>query len=285
MGVTQLATHTAATRLIDTADGALAVLDTGPETGIGRPPVLFVPGYTGSKEDFAPLIDPLCQAGFRVVAVDQRGQFESAGVDDASAYSVPALAADLLAIADDLLGPRQRLHVCGHSFGGLVARAAVLARPAQFASLTLIASGPDRLVGPRADRLTHLAPLLNDGGLSAVYDVMERLAVDDPRWEAMPDEVRDFLRHRFMASSPAGLRGMAEAMLTEPDRVQQLAATGVPVLVAHSNHDDAWTAQAQTAMAAQLGARHVVIDDAVHSPVVENPDAVLAALLDFWAGN
>ncbi|CAN5317261.1 alpha/beta hydrolase [soil metagenome] len=278
----QLAAHAAPRRIIDTADGPLAVLDTGPDTGSGRPPVLFVPGFTGSKEDFAPLIDPLCRAGFRVLALDQRGQFESPGVDDASAYTVAALAADLLAVADDLVGPRQRVHLCGHSFGGLVGRAAVLARPAQFASLALIASGPDRLVGPRADRLANLAPLLDQGGLARVYDVMEQLAVDDPSWGEVSEQMRAFLRHRFLTSSEAALRGMAEAMLTEPDRVAQLAATGVPVLVAHSERDDAWTPQAQAEMATRLGARHVVIADALHSPVVENPDAVLAALLDFW---
>jgi pimeloyl-ACP methyl ester carboxylesterase len=35
-------------------------------------------------------------------------------------------------------------------------------------------------------------------------------------------------------------------------------------------------------MARRLGARHVVLPDAVHSPAVESPEATVAALLDFW---
>jgi pimeloyl-ACP methyl ester carboxylesterase len=59
--------------------GTIAALDnrdTAP-AGVG-PVVLLVPGYTGSKEDFLPLLRPLARAGFRAVAMDQRGQFESA---------------------------------------------------------------------------------------------------------------------------------------------------------------------------------------------------------------
>jgi hypothetical protein len=47
--------------------------------------------------------------------------------DDPSAYTVEALGRDLLAVVDELReGP---VHLVGHSFGGLVARAAVLRRP------------------------------------------------------------------------------------------------------------------------------------------------------------
>ena len=48
------------------------------------------------------------------------------------------------------------LHLVGHSFGGLVTRAAVLAEPALFTSLTLLGSGPAKLSGRRADLLDHL---------------------------------------------------------------------------------------------------------------------------------
>ena len=76
---------------------------------------------------------------------------------------------------------------------------------------------------------------------------------------------------------------MADALLTEPDRVAELAATGVPVLVAHGAADDAWTPAAQADMAVRLGARHEVVDRSVHSPAIENPARTLAVLLDFWA--
>src|SRR4051795_3798442 len=91
----QLADHDAEHRRFDGGAGPLVALDTGPTEG-GT--VLLVAGYTGSKEDFAPLLRPLCIAGYRAVALDQRGQYESPGPDDPAAYTVAELATDLLAV-------------------------------------------------------------------------------------------------------------------------------------------------------------------------------------------
>ena len=235
-----------------------------------------------SKEDFAPLLSPVADAGLRAVAIDQRGQFESPGPDDPARYTVAELADDVIAVARQL-GSAAPLHLLGHSFGGLVARAAVLAEPALFDSLTLLGSGPGHLTGPRAELLDHLSPLLEAGGVQLVNDTLEQLAMTDPRAQAVPAPTQEFLRRRFLANSAAGLRGMADAMLGEPDRVAELAATGVPVLVAHGIADDAWSPAAQTDMARRLGARHEVIVHAVHSPAIENPARTLEVLLPFWA--
>ena len=277
----QLAAHLAEPVTLAGGTGPLAALDTGPaEHGT----VLLVAGYTGSKEDFAPLLTPIADAGLRGVAVDQRGQFESPGPDDPAQYTVAELAADVIAVARQLrarsAGP---LHLVGHSFGGLVARAAVLAEPTLVDSLTLLGSGPASLSGPRAELLDHLSPLLDAGGVQLVNDTLEQLAMTDPRAQAVPAPTREFLRRRFLANNAAGLRGMADAMLGEPDRVAELAATGVPVLVAHGIADDAWSPAAQADMAQRLGARHEVIGHAVHSPAIENPARTAAVLLSFWA--
>jgi pimeloyl-ACP methyl ester carboxylesterase len=278
----QLADHDAAPRTFDGGAGPLAALVTGGSATRGT--ALLVAGYTGSKEDFAPLLAPLTAAGVRAVAIDQRGQYESPGPDDPGRYGVAELAGDLLAVGRalraDVGGP---VHLVGHSFGGLVARAAVVTDPTLFASLTLLGSGPSRLTGRRAELLDHLAPLLEAGGVELVHTTMEQLAMTDPRAQAVPEATRRFLATRFLRNAAAGLRGMADAMLTEPDRVTELAAAGVPVLVAHGEADDAWLPSVQADMARRLGARHEVIDGSIHSPAVENPPRTVAVLLDFWA--
>jgi pimeloyl-ACP methyl ester carboxylesterase len=151
-----------------------------------------------------------------------------------------------------------------------------------FASLVLLCSGPAAIGGARQQRIEVLRPLLEQGGMAAVYAGMERLAAGDPKWREAPQELRDFLRRRFLASSPVGLQGMAEALTSEPDRVEELRATGVPVLVAHGAGDDAWSPATQARMAERLGARHAVIPDSAHSPAVENTPELLHALLAFW---
>jgi pimeloyl-ACP methyl ester carboxylesterase len=116
-----------------------------------------------------------------------------------------------------------------------------------------------------------------------VADALEQLAMTDPKAQAVPEPTRRFLTQRFLRNSAAGLRGMADAMTSEPDRLAELAASGVPVLVAHGVADDAWPPDVQADMARRLGARHEVIDGSIHSPAVENPDRTLAVLVDFWA--
>lgn len=255
--------------------GPLAVTEVG-EAG---PLVVLVPGYTGSKEDFRLLLDPLAEAGYRVVAVDQRGQYQSPGPDDPSAYTVDALAEDLVGVLEALGEP---VHLVGHSFGGLVSRAAVLREPDRVRSLTLLSSGPAALTGKRVQMLELMRPLLEAGGLVAVADAVE--ALEDAMGLAKPPELRAFLRERFLANSSTGLLAMAEALTSEPDRVEELAKTGVPVLVAYGEGDDAWAPELQADMARRLGAEHVVIEGALHSAAVENPEATLAALLGFFAG-
>src|SRR3954471_3513098 len=123
----QLADHDAAHRTFAGGTGPLVALDTGAGDGAT---VLLVAGYTGTKEDFAPILAPLAAAGVRAVAIDQRGQYESPGPDDPAAYSVDVLAADVLLVSALLRGEGGGpLHLLGHSFGGLVCRGAVLADP------------------------------------------------------------------------------------------------------------------------------------------------------------
>jgi pimeloyl-ACP methyl ester carboxylesterase len=279
----QLADHDAAPRMFAGRAGPLAALDTGGEAVRGT--VLLVAGYTGSKEDFAPILAPLAEAGYRVVALDQRGQYESPGPDDPAEYSVEELGLDVVAVARVLREESgEPLHLLGHSFGGLVTRAAVLAEPSLFTSFTLLGSGPSKLTGRRADLLDHLGPLLDAGGVELVHQTLEQLAMTDPKAQAVPEPTRQFYTRRFLRNSAAGLRGMADAMVGEPDRVAELAATGLPFLVAHGEADDAWLPHVQEDMAVRLGARHEVILNSIHSPAVENPVRTVEVLLDFWAG-
>jgi pimeloyl-ACP methyl ester carboxylesterase len=238
--------------------------------------VILVPGYTGSKEDFRLVVEPLAAQGFSVVAIDQRGQHESPGPDDPEAYSIEALARELLAVIDAVGGP---VHLVGHSFGGLVARAAVIRNPASVRSLTLLCSGPAALHSPRTEAVTLLRPLLETEGHTAVADLLDAMA--DP---AEPADLRAFLRRRFLATNPIGLLAMADALASEPDRVGELASTGVRVLVAYGESDDAWAPAVQAEMAERLGSAHAIIPGAAHSPAIENPDDTVAVLAAFFAG-
>jgi pimeloyl-ACP methyl ester carboxylesterase len=128
-----------------------------------RDAALLVPGYTGSKEDFLAILHLLADDSRHVIAIDMRGQFETASAEDPAGYAAAALGADILAIMHET-GAR---HLVGHSYGGLVGREAVLAGAgAEFGSFTLMSSGPGARTGPRAEDLRAMLDALGveDGG-------------------------------------------------------------------------------------------------------------------------
>lgn len=246
---------------------------------------LLVPGYTGSKEDFAPLLDPIADAGIGVIALDLPGQYESAGSTVESDY-LPDPLGDVLADLVRLLAADHRVLLLGHSYGGLVARGAVLAG-APITGLTLLDSGPAELPeGARRAALDVGEPVLRDHGIDAAHQIRLARDAQNPQRAAQSPELQALLRERFVRSAPAGLLGMADGLRYEPDLVPQLAKTlqtvGAPALVMCGENDDAWTVADQRDMAERLDADFAVIPNAAHSPNTENPDGLLGPLLSTW---
>lgn len=289
-------------RTIETSRGKFAALEALPVSGVReRQPALLVPGYTGSKEDFLLILQALAAAGRQVIAIDMRGQHETPGGDDAAAYQLDALAADVALISDWLSRPGLAdpagaaadgpaaggIHLLGHSLGGLVAREVLLAGAARISSLTLMSSGPGALTGPRAAVLSELLAELDGTGPAGLRAEVERIWQTRMEPEAVaggvPAGIIDFLRTRLLRSSPTGLRAMGEALLSCPDRTPALAKLdGVPLMVVYGENDDAWEPAAQEDMAAQLGAQRVCIPAAAHSPAVEAPETTASTLTGFW---
>ncbi|MFD4989058.1 alpha/beta fold hydrolase [Streptomyces sp. NPDC058374] len=270
-----------AERLV-TGRGEFAVLDARP-AGVARGTALLVPGYTGSKEDFIALLEPLAEAGFRVVAVDGRGQYETPGPDDEGAYARPELALDLLAQAAAVRG-RGRVHLLGHSLGGQIARAAVLRDAEPFCSLTLLSSGPAEVSEEQQQRITLLTAAMAAMEMGQVWDAIQALATPEDLAEPDEDEVRAeaALRARWLKHSPAQLTATGRQLRTEPDLVAELAACGVPTQVVSGERDDTWPVELMDDMARRLATERVVIPGAEHSPNTDNPGETARALAGFW---
>ncbi|GII56994.1 alpha/beta hydrolase [Planotetraspora thailandica] len=264
---------------IETEVGSFAALEALPVSGVAeRWPALLVPGYTGSKEDFLAVLQTLAQAGRRVIAVDMRGQYETPGPDDPQAYTCASLGADVDAIAA-YVGAGEPVHLLGHSFGGLVARETVLKGNAQLASFTLMSSGPAGIIGPRERAGRIMLTELPEHGIDYLW--ANRMEPDALR-AGVPDDIVAFLRKRLLANSPAGLLAMADQVLNARDRVDDLAGSGLDLLVLYGEHDDGWPPVLQAEMAHRLSAECVVVPGSVHSPAVEAPETTAAALTRFW---
>jgi pimeloyl-ACP methyl ester carboxylesterase len=243
---------------------------------------VLVPGYSGSKEDFAPLIDPLADAGIAVLALDLPGQYESPGAateDDYRPGPLGSVVADVVAAE---IAEGRRVLLLGHSYGGLVARAAVLAG-ARVRGLTLMDSGPGELpMGRRRTQLDIVEPVLRRRGLAELVALRDASG----EWSSTDPEVVVLLRRRLLASSAVGLLGMGHALRSEPDRVAELVAAvrgrGLTCLVVCGVGDDAWQPGVQRTMADRLEGEFAAVPGAAHAPNVENPEGLLDVLVPTW---
>ena len=282
--------------VIETRRGSFAALEAMPGSGVcERQPAVLVPGFTGSKEDFLAILHQLGAAGRRALAIDLRGQYQTPGPDDPGAYAIRELGADVAAIVDAVAvratgvddGELGKVHVVGHSFGGLVVREALLGGARHVGSVTFMSSGPAQLTGPAADELIALLGYLDGENPEVMRNTVEKIwdSVLGPQAVAAgvePDIVA-FLQDRMLANSPVGLKVMAKYLLQAPDRTSELAGgLHVPVLVLYGEDDDKWQPTAQEEMAGRVGAERVCIPGAAHSPAVEAPETTASALNRFW---
>lgn len=242
--------------------------------------MVLVPGFTGSKEDFLPLLQPLADAGLKVTAIDQRGQYESPGSGRIDDYTLPEFTADLISV----LGSRPA-HLVGHSFGGLVCREVTLSRPDLVSSLTLMDSGPGALPREHWDLMTALCDLVPIASIEDIW--VAKQAVDAAAGvPPLEPEVEEFLHRRWVATDPWCLAGIAQVLMTVSDRTEELARTlteyRIPGLVMYGIDDTtAWPVASMATMADRLAVRAVAVPDAAHSPAVENPERTAREIVEF----
>ena len=259
---------------------ALEVTDTGSGPGL-----LLVHGFGGAKEDFADHVDALA-ARHRVVTFDHRGHGASDKPDDAAAYSLDRMAADVLAVADGLGMDAFRL--LGHSMGGMVSRRVVLAEPARIDALVLMDTSPGPI--PRLDpELAELAAgIMLDQGKDVLKPMLDEAGtLESPpylRLLAERPEILEYEERNWRALSGVMWATMLRKIVHQPDQLALLAGVQCPTLVIVGDQDEPFL-DASRAMAAVVpGAELVVVRDAGHSPQLENPGPWFEALDGFLLG-
>lgn len=115
----------------------IAFIDREPEHGPGEP-VLLIHGFASSHHVnwVAPgWVKALADAGYRAIALDNRGHGRSTRSYDAADYTPQRMAGDAAALLDHLGIPRA--HVFGYSMGARIAAFLALEHPGKVATLIL----------------------------------------------------------------------------------------------------------------------------------------------------
>ena len=259
-------------------DGTPAISAVSAPGGAGENRALLVPGYTGSKEDYSTVLPFLGEAGWDVLAYSQRGQGGSAAPAGLGAYGMSDFVGDLIAVAEAWAGTTGRVHLVGHSFGGIVARAAVVKRPDLFASVTLFCSG--RAVYDWMNTLPILDPLPTGPG--ARQQVL-RTYFPDMNFDEPGVGWAEFQRIRALDTASENLVGIARILSQLRPDTPALAATGVPVHVLYGDQDEIWPPSWYAEEAADLGARESIIRGGTHSPQLQFPRQWAELASSYWA--
>ena len=108
----------------------LEVYEAGPKTGL---PVVLCHGFPELAYSWRYQIDTLAQAGFHVIAPNQRGYAGSDKPADVLAYDIHHLTADLTGLLDHF--GIEKAVFCGHDWGGLVVWQVPLLHPSRVAGV------------------------------------------------------------------------------------------------------------------------------------------------------
>ena len=261
----------------DLVDGSPSVSAASAPGGAGKNRALLVPGYTGSKEDYSTVLPFLGEAGWDVLAYSQRGQGGSAAPSGLGAYGMSDFVGDLIAVAEAWAGTTGRVHLVGHSFGGIVARAAVVKRSDLFASVTLFCSG--RAVYDWMNTLPILDPLPTGPG--ARQQVL-RTYFPDMNFDEPGVGWAEFQRIRALDTASENLVGIARILSQLRPDTPALAATGVPVHVLYGDQDEIWPPSWYAEEAADLGARESIIRGGTHSSQLQFPRQWAEFASSYW---
>lgn len=107
----------------------------GPSDGA---PVVLLHGFPETSWEWRDQIEALSGAGYRAIAIDQRGYSPGARPDDPAAYHIDNLVDDVVHLANAL--GFERFHLVGHDWGGMVAWVVAARHPTRLRTLTVIST-------------------------------------------------------------------------------------------------------------------------------------------------
>ena len=267
-------------------------LSAGPADGR---PVILLHGFPQTSWSWHRQLDALGEAGYRAVALDQRGYSPGARPVQTAAYHIDHLVSDVLALAG-ALGIHQ-FDLVGHDWGGMVSWVVGARHPDRLRTLTVVstphpaafAAAIENSEGEQQQRSSYIAVFRQEG-------VAEQALLGD---DGSGDGLRALFAASGLATEDAGV--FVEAMsepgaltaalnwyrATEVDSMHDVGQVGVPTMYVWSTDDIALGREAAEATGAYVSApyRFEVLEGVSHWVADTAPDALNALLLDFLGSN
>ncbi len=276
---------------LDAGGWTFRLLSGGPADGR---PVLLLHGFPQSAGEWRAQMATLGDAGYRVVAPDQRGYSPGARPDGVAGYDIDLLVADVLAMADQLgMGG---FDLVGHDWGAIVAWVVAARHPDRVRTLTAVSV-------PHPDAFADAYESADSGQrqMSSYIDVFR--SPGDAGERMLAGEDGDGLRRMFVhlgvgeeaAAEHAGILGPPGALTAalnwyranHPTMMRGVPPVTVPTLFVWSTADPAISRAAAEGCERYVEGpfRFEVLDGVDHWIPELAPDALSALLLDHLEGH
>ncbi len=231
-------------------DATIATIDAG--TG---PAIVLVHGLTSNADDWGPIAEDLLVAGFRVIAIEQRGHGSS--TVGADGFGIARQARDLAIVLEEL-----DLHdvvMVGHSMGGMATMAMALDFPAivdqRIRGLGLIATSASLRGGYRKRALQ-----IGSHPLTTHTDRFDKRALTVAGLGVFGPNPSMFMVEQAVASAnrcPAEVRQGATAGLIEYDITDRLPYLDIPTLSICGTDDRLTPIEDNRAIASMIRGTHL----------------------------
>ena len=277
-------------RRIATNGVHLQVIEAGPTDG---PLVVLLHGFPETSAGWHHQIGPLVEAGYRVVAPDQRGYGLSDKPRGVAAYQLDHLVGDLVGLIDAC--GRLRASVIGHDWGGIVAWAAIERHPDRFDRAVIVNAPHPAVIRPtlRSDlgqiRRSWYVFALQVPGVSEWFlkrhnfRALERALLQTSRPGAFDQATVD--QYRSAWGQPGAIRAMVNwyrASRRSPRLPLPATPITVPTRIIWGVQDSALgVGLARSSYAQCQNATIDWVEDATHWVIHEYPERVNRWILDF----
>jgi pimeloyl-ACP methyl ester carboxylesterase len=242
------------------------------ERGRGKPILLFIHGWAGSRAFFRESIDALDLTRARAVTFDLRGHGDSSKPQDG--FNAERLARDALAVADAV--GADEFVVVGFSIGAQLAQLVSLEAPERSSGQILISGWPAAPVPLPQEMLDDWC---GRAGHAERLAELFRMSVTEPSGEHVLERVgRDAAK-----ASRAALERLLIACATASFR-ERLETLDTPTLVVAGNHDENMTPNVlRNGVVAPLPRARLAVLDAKHAIPLERPRELAALFEAFLA--
>ncbi|GFO62698.1 alpha/beta fold hydrolase [Geomonas paludis] len=241
------------------------------------PAVILIHGFPLNRQMWQPQLQPIADAGFRVIAPDLRGF----GASDAPAggYSMERFADDIIAILDAL--KIDKAVIGGMSMGGYILMNLLERYPDRVRAACFIATRSNADDEAGRERRKAMAAEAERLGANPIIKIFAELLFASETSQTSPEliaRVTTWMRD----TNPKGLAGGLLAMRDRKDYTPLLPSFRHPSLVIAGAEDRAAPAEAaQTLMDGLRGCRSKVIENAGHMVNMEQPEIFNQTLIEF----